>query len=122
MDFNLLEQRFQKGGKSLQRLLLVGGTEGFKRGFADGVCGFGDGRDVLSRKRVVNPSVAVDDAQVFRRLIAVAVGGGDDSVAALTPKAEIEGDMGDSHVGLQARLMSQALRASDGQADKLSSF
>ncbi len=33
-----------------------------------------------------------------------------DSVAALTPKAEIEGDMGDSHVGLQARLMSQALR------------
>jgi recombination protein RecA len=33
-----------------------------------------------------------------------------DSVAALTPKAELEGDMGDSHVGLQARLMSQALR------------
>ncbi|NCT67928.1 MAG: recombinase RecA [Rhodanobacteraceae bacterium] len=33
-----------------------------------------------------------------------------DSVAALTPKAEIEGEMGDSHVGLQARLMSQALR------------
>ena len=33
-----------------------------------------------------------------------------DSVAALTPKAEIEGDMGDSHVGLQARLMSRALR------------
>ena len=33
-----------------------------------------------------------------------------DSVAALTPKAEIEGDMGDSHVGLHARLMSQALR------------
>src|SRR5690606_26345310 len=33
-----------------------------------------------------------------------------DSVAALVPKAEIEGEMGDSHVGLQARLMSQALR------------
>ncbi|MCT7000068.1 DNA recombination/repair protein RecA, partial [Salmonella enterica subsp. enterica serovar Abaetetuba] len=33
-----------------------------------------------------------------------------DSVAALTPKAEIEGEMGDSHVGLHARLMSQALR------------
>src|SRR5918996_218730 len=33
-----------------------------------------------------------------------------DSVAALTPKAEIEGEMGDTHVGLQARLMSQALR------------
>ncbi|MBV1960156.1 MAG: recombinase RecA [Alcanivorax sp.] len=37
-----------------------------------------------------------------------------DSVAALTPKAEIEGDMGDSHVGLQARLMSQALRKITG--------
>ena len=35
-----------------------------------------------------------------------------DSVAALVPKAEIDGDMGDSHVGLQARLMSQALRLS----------
>jgi len=37
-----------------------------------------------------------------------------DSVAALTPRAEIEGDMGDSHVGLQARLMSQALRKMTG--------
>ena len=37
-----------------------------------------------------------------------------DSVAALTPRAEIEGDMGDSHVGLQARLMSQALRKITG--------
>ncbi len=37
-----------------------------------------------------------------------------DSVAALTPKAEIEGEMGDSHVGLQARLMSQALRKMTG--------
>lgn len=37
-----------------------------------------------------------------------------DSVAALTPKAEIEGEMGDSHVGLQARLMSQALRKMAG--------
>ena len=37
-----------------------------------------------------------------------------DSVAALTPKAEIEGEMGDSHVGLQARLMSQALRKLSG--------
>ena len=37
-----------------------------------------------------------------------------DSVAALTPKAEIEGDMGDAHVGLQARLMSQALRKLTG--------
>ena len=41
-----------------------------------------------------------------------------DSVAALTPQAEIEGDMGDSHVGLQARLMSQALRKLTGILSK----
>jgi len=41
-----------------------------------------------------------------------------DSVAALVPKAELEGDMGDSHVGLQARLMSQALRKLTGSVQK----
>ena len=41
-----------------------------------------------------------------------------DSVAALTPKAEIEGDMGDSHMGLQARLMSQALRKLTGNINR----
>jgi len=41
-----------------------------------------------------------------------------DSVAALTPRAEIEGDMGDSHMGLQARLMSQALRKLTGVISK----
>ncbi len=41
-----------------------------------------------------------------------------DSVAALTPRAEIEGDMGDSHMGLQARLMSQALRKLTGSISK----
>lgn len=41
-----------------------------------------------------------------------------DSVAALTPKAEIEGDMGDSHMGLQARLMSQALRKLTGSVSR----
>lgn len=41
-----------------------------------------------------------------------------DSVAALVPKAEIEGDMGDSHVGLQARLMSQAMRKIGGSLSK----
>ena len=41
-----------------------------------------------------------------------------DSVAALTPRAEIEGDMGDSHMGLQARLMSQALRKLTGSIKK----
>src|SRR5699024_6337320 len=41
-----------------------------------------------------------------------------DSVAALTPRAEIEGEMGDSHMGLQARLMSQALRKLSGAISK----
>ncbi len=41
-----------------------------------------------------------------------------DSVAALTPRAELEGEMGDSHVGLQARLMSQALRKLTGSINK----
>ena len=41
-----------------------------------------------------------------------------DSVAALTPRAEIEGDMGDHHVGLQARLMSQALRKLTGSISR----
>jgi len=41
-----------------------------------------------------------------------------DSVAALTPKAELEGDMGDSHMGLQARLMSQALRKLTGTINR----
>ena len=42
-----------------------------------------------------------------------------DSVAALTPKSEIDGDMGDQHVGLQARLMSQALRKLTGIVHKM---
>src|SRR5690606_22405238 len=45
-----------------------------------------------------------------------------DSVAALTPKAEIEGEMGDSHVGLQARLMSQALRKLTGNIKRSNSI
>ncbi len=45
-----------------------------------------------------------------------------DSVAALTPKAEIEGDMGDTHVGLQARLMSQALRKLTGTISRSNSI
>ncbi|GIS81179.1 MAG: hypothetical protein CM1200mP14_27450 [Gammaproteobacteria bacterium] len=42
-----------------------------------------------------------------------------DSVAALVPRAEIEGEMGDTHVGLQARLMSQALRKLTGAVNRL---
>src|SRR6266545_1224242 len=50
------------------------------------------------------------DADYARALDVIVI----DSVAALVPRAEIEGEMGDSHVGLQARLMSQALRKITG--------
>lgn len=64
-----------------------------------------------------NGEIALDIAETLIRsgavdLIVV------DSVAALTPKAEIEGEMGDSHMGLQARLMSQALRKLTGIVSK----
>lgn len=55
------------------------------------------------------------DALVSRGAVDIVV---IDSVSALTPKAEIEGDMGDNHVGLQARLMSQALRKLTGMTNK----
>ena len=45
-----------------------------------------------------------------------------DSVAALTPRAEIEGEMGDAHMGLQARLMSQALRKLTGAISKSNTY
>lgn len=64
-----------------------------------------DGEQALSIAETLVSSSAVD-------LIVV------DSVAALTPKAEIEGSMGDSHMGLQARLMSQALRKLAGICSK----
>ena len=63
-----------------------------------------------------NGEQALEIAELIRSgaLDVVAV----DSVAALTPKAEIEGEMGDSHVGLQARLMSQALRKLAGTLNR----
>ena len=66
-----------------------------------------------SRQRICQRSVPVSytHLDVYKRQIV-------DSVAALVPKAEIEGDMGDSHMGLQARLMSQALRKLTGVVSK----
>src|SRR6266849_2717315 len=66
-----------------------------------GVAAFIDAEQALEICEILVRSGAVDVVVI-------------DSVAALVPKAEIEGDMGDSHVGLQARLMSQALRKLTG--------
>src|SRR5205807_7406968 len=60
-------------------------------------------------------ALAIAEGLVSSRAIDVLVV---DSVAALVPKAELEGEMGDSHMGLQARLMSQALRKLTGIVSK----
>ena len=100
---------------------------------AGGICAFVDAEHALDVKYASNLGVDTDNLYVSQPdfgeqaldivetlaksgaidLIVV------DSVAALTPKNEIEGDMGDQHVGLQARLMSQALRKLAGVVHKM---
>ena len=97
-----------------------------------GICAFIDAEHAMDPQYARNIGVNIDDLLVSQpdtgeqaleitellirsgALDVVAV----DSVAALTPKAEIEGEMGDSHVGLQARLMSQALRKLAGTLNR----
>ena len=69
----------------------------------------------LSYERGCYTSLEIAEALVRSGAIDIIV---IDSVAALVPKAEIEGEMGDSHMGLQARLMSQALRKLSGTINK----
>jgi recombination protein RecA len=70
---------------------------------------------LVSQPSTGEEALEVVDALVRSNAISIVVL---DSVAALVPKAEIEGEMGDSHVGLQARLMSQALRKITGSLNK----
>ncbi|QSY20425.1 recombinase RecA [Campylobacter jejuni] len=100
---------------------------------AGGVCAFIDAEHALDVKYAKNLGVNTDDLyvsqpdfgeQALEIVETIARSGAVDlivvdSVAALTPKAEIEGDMGDQHVGLQARLMSQALRKLTGIVHKI---
>jgi recombination protein RecA len=97
-----------------------------------GICAFIDAEHAMDPAYAKRIGVSIDDLLVSQpdhgeqaleiaellirsgALDVVAV----DSVAALTPKAEIEGEMGDSHVGLQARLMSQALRKLAGTLNR----
>ena len=99
---------------------------------AGGICAFIDAEHALNvefaRRVGVNidelyvsqPDTGEQGLEIAEKLISS--GGIDlvviDSVAALTPQAEIEGDMGDAHVGLQARLMSQGLRKLNGIISK----
>ncbi|KAJ9895152.1 recombinase RecA [Campylobacter jejuni] len=103
---------------------------------AGGVCAFIDAEHALDVKYAKNLGVNTDDLyvsqpdfgeQALEIVETIARSGAVDlivvdSVAALTPKAEIEGDMGDQHVGLQARLMSQALRKLTGIVHKMNTM
>lgn len=84
------------------------------RGNSHARCGVGEKPEITS-KAYLSLSLEIAEALVRSGAVDIIV---IDSVAALVPKAEIEGDMGDSHVGLQARLMSQALRKLSGAINK----
>ena len=97
-----------------------------------GICAFIDAEHALDTQYAKNLGVNVEDLLISQpdtgeqaleiAEILVRSGGVDvvviDSVAALVPRAELEGEMGDSHMGLQARLMSQALRKLTGCVSK----
>ena len=70
---------------------------------------------IISQPDTGEQALEITDSLVRSKAISVLVV---DSVEALTPKAEIEGEMGDAHMGLQARLMSQALRKLTGSVSK----
>lgn len=109
----------ESSGKTTLALHCVAETQ--KRG---GIAGFVDAEHALDPVYAKNIGVDIDNLYISQpdsgeqalEITETMVRSGAvdiivvDSVAALVPKAEIEGDMGDSHVGLQARLMSQALR------------
>ena len=118
----------ESSGKTTLTLHII--AEGQKAG---GVCAFIDAEHALDVKYAKNLGVDTDNLyisqpdfgeQALEIVETIARSGAIDlivvdSVAALTPKAEIEGDMGDQHVGLQARLMSQALRKLTGIVHKM---
>ena len=117
----------ESSGKTTLTLHLI--AEAQKRG---GICAFIDAEHALDVTYARRLGVKTDDLLVSQpdngeqaleiADMLVRSGAVDvvviDSVAALVPKAEIEGEMGDSHVGLQARLMSQALRKLTGTLSK----
>ena len=118
----------ESSGKTTLALQIT--AEAQKKG---GVCCFVDAEHALDVKYAQNLGVDVDNLfvsqpdygeQALDIVESIARSGAVDlividSVAALTPKSEIDGDMGDQHVGLQARLMSQALRKITGVIHKM---
>ena len=120
----------ESSGKTTVALHMVAETQ--KRG---GIAGFIDAEHALDPVYARNIGVDIDNLYISQpdngeqalEICETMVRSGAvdiiivDSVAALVPKAEIDGDMGDSHVGLQARLMSQALRKLTGVISKSNS-
>ena len=120
----------ESSGKTTVALHMVAETQ--KRG---GIAGFIDAEHALDPVYAKNIGVDIDNLYISQpdngeqalEICETMVRSGAvdiiivDSVAALVPKAEIDGDMGDSHVGLQARLMSQALRKLTGVISKSNS-
>lgn len=118
----------ESSGKTTLALQII--AEAQKQG---GVCAFIDAEHALDVRYAKNLGVDVENLlvsqpdfgeQALDIVETIARSGAVDvividSVAALTPKAEIEGEMGDSHMGLQARLMSQALRKLTGVLHKM---
>jgi len=117
----------ESSGKTTLTLHIV--AESQKKG---GTCAFVDAEHALDPEYAKKLGVNIDDLVVSQpdngeqalEIADTLVRSGAidvvvvDSVAALTPKAEIEGEMGDSHMGLQARLMSQALRKLTGSVSR----
>jgi recombination protein RecA len=117
----------ESSGKTTVTLHMIAEVQ--KRG---GICGFIDAEHALDPAYAKNIGVDVgnlyisqpDNGEQALEITETMVRSGAidlvvvDSVAALVPKAELEGDMGDAHVGLQARLMSQALRKLTGAIGK----
>jgi len=113
----------ESSGKTTLSLHVI--AEAQKRG---GVCAFVDAEHALDPDYARRIGVNVEDLLISQpdsgeqalQIVETLVRSGDvdvivvDSVAALTPRAEIEGEMGEQHIGLQARLMSQALRKLSG--------
>ena len=117
----------ESSGKTTLALHMIAETQ--KRG---GIAGFIDAEHAMDPVYAENIGVDIDNLYISQpdngeqamEITETMVRSGAmdiivvDSVAALVPKAEIDGDMGDSHVGLQARLMSQALRKLTGAISK----
>jgi recombination protein RecA len=109
----------ESSGKSTMAMHVV--AEAQRNG---GICAYVDAEHAMDPAYAANIGVDIDELLISQpdtgeqalEIVDMLIRSGAldvvviDSVAALTPKAEIEGEMGDSHVGLQARLMSQALR------------